>query len=148
MAPRRPPGTTPDLFATPRAARPAGGGNAQPPAVVTKTAAAATRYVLPESLALALRTMEDAEFDRLLASVTAEARRRGRMPEAPERKKPAAVEILQPKPNGLGAARPGSLTTGQTNAVRAAFRAGVKLSAIARQFGLSPAQVKKALGQG
>jgi len=116
--------------------------------VVTKPAAAATRYVLPEGLALALRTMEDAEFDRLLASVTTEARRRGRMPETPEREKPATVEKPQPKPAGTVAAPPGSLTTGQTNAVRAAFRAGVKLSAIARQFGLSPAQVKKALEQG
>jgi len=116
--------------------------------VVTKPAAAATRYVLPEGLALALRTMEDAEFDRLLASVTAEARRRGRVPEAPMREKSAKAEKPQPKPTGTLAVRPGSLTTGQTNAVRAAFRAGVKLSAIARQFGLSPAQVKKALVQG
>ena len=89
--------------------------------------------------------MEDVEFDRLLASVTTEARRRGRMPEAPTRERSATVEKSQPKPTGKIAARPGSLTTGQTNAVRAAFRAGVKLSAIARQFGLSPAQVKKAL---
>lgn len=148
MAPRRPPVTTPDLFTTPRAARPAGPANVLPRAADEKLVAAPTRYVLPERLALALRTMEDAEFDRLLASVTAEARRRGRMPEAPERERPDMVEKPRPKPAGTIAARPGSLTTGQTNAVRAAFRAGVKLSAIARQFGLSPAQVKKALEQG
>jgi transposase-like protein len=38
-----------------------------------------------------------------------------------------------------------SLTTGKLNAVRAAFRAGVRPSAIARQFGISQADVKKAL---
>jgi len=126
---------------------PAGTGGAPPPSGAAKPAAAATRYVLPEGLTLALRTMADVEFDRLLTSVTAEARRRGRVPEAPTREKSVTAEKPQPKVTGTVAAPPGSLTTGQTNAVRAAFRAGVKLSAIARQFGLSPAQVKKALEQ-
>jgi hypothetical protein len=38
-----------------------------------------------------------------------------------------------------------SLTRGQVNAVRAAFKAGVTPSRIARQFGLSHADVRKAL---
>jgi transposase-like protein len=42
----------------------------------------------------------------------------------------------------------GSLTTGKLNAVRAAFKAGVKPSAIARQFGISQSDVRKALAQG
>jgi hypothetical protein len=42
----------------------------------------------------------------------------------------------------------GSLTTGKLNAVRAAFKAGVKPSAIARQFGISQCDVRKALAQG
>jgi len=37
------------------------------------------------------------------------------------------------------------LTTGKLNAVRAAFKAGVKPSAIARQFGISQSDVRKAL---
>lgn len=37
------------------------------------------------------------------------------------------------------------LTTGKLNAVRAAFKAGVKPSQIARQFGLSQSDVRKAL---
>ena len=41
-----------------------------------------------------------------------------------------------------------SLTTGKLNAVRAAFKAGVKPSAIARQFGISQSDVRKALAQG
>jgi transposase-like protein len=40
------------------------------------------------------------------------------------------------------------LTTGRLNAVRAAFKAGVKPSAIARQFGISQSDVRKALSQG
>jgi transposase-like protein len=40
------------------------------------------------------------------------------------------------------------LTTGKLNAVRAAFKAGVKPSAIARQFGISQFDVRKALAQG
>jgi hypothetical protein len=42
----------------------------------------------------------------------------------------------------------GSLTTGKLNAVRAAFHAGVKPPAIARQFGISQSDVRKALAQG
>ena len=41
----------------------------------------------------------------------------------------------------------GSLTTGKLNAVRAAFKAGVKPSAIARQFGISQSDLRKALAQ-
>jgi hypothetical protein len=39
----------------------------------------------------------------------------------------------------------GSLTRGQLNAVRAAVKAGVKPSAIARQFGISQSDIRKAL---
>jgi len=38
-----------------------------------------------------------------------------------------------------------TLTTGKLNAVRAAFKAGVKPSAIARQFGISQSDVRKVL---
>jgi hypothetical protein len=37
----------------------------------------------------------------------------------------------------------GSLTTGKLNAVRAAFKAGLRPSAIARQFGISQSDVRK-----
>jgi hypothetical protein len=37
------------------------------------------------------------------------------------------------------------LTRGQVNAVRGAFKAGVTPTRIARQFGLTPSQVRKAL---
>jgi predicted DNA binding protein len=38
-----------------------------------------------------------------------------------------------------------SLTQGQVNAVRAAFKAGITPSRIARQFGISQSDVRKAL---
>jgi len=40
------------------------------------------------------------------------------------------------------------LTQGQVNAVRAAFKAGVTPSRIARQFGLTASQVRDALRHG
>jgi predicted anti-sigma-YlaC factor YlaD len=44
--------------------------------------------------------------------------------------------------------RADSLTIGKLNAVRAAFKAGVKPSAIARQFGISQSDVRRVLAQG
>jgi hypothetical protein len=38
-----------------------------------------------------------------------------------------------------------SLTRGQVNAVRAAFKAGIKPSLIARQFGISQSDIRKVL---
>jgi hypothetical protein len=82
----------------------------------------------------------------LLAAVTAEARRRGR---------PVPVSQREPTAEGTSRVRQvasvvgaGSLTTGKLNAVRAAFKAGVKPAAIARQFGISQSDVKKALAGG
>jgi predicted DNA binding protein len=40
-----------------------------------------------------------------------------------------------------------NLTPGELNAVRAAFKAGVKRAQIARQFGLSHSDVRKALAR-
>jgi DNA invertase Pin-like site-specific DNA recombinase len=96
---------------------------------------------LPRDLAGALKRLDDAEIDALLAAVTTEAERRGRLPASPAKEKPAADEKPQaPVKDGAG-----SLTTGKLNTVRAAFKAGVKPSAIARQFGISQSVVRKAL---
>jgi hypothetical protein len=85
--------------------------------------------------------LDDAEIDALLAAVTTEAERRGRLPPSPAKDKPAADAKPQaPVKDGLA-----SLTTSKLNAVRAAFKAGVKPSAIARQFGISQSDVRKAL---
>jgi hypothetical protein len=103
------------------------------------------RHFLPNDLAGALKRLDDLEIDALLA--VAEAERRGRRPPSPANEKPVsgAKRQRRQEPAQDGA---GSLTTGKLNAVRAAFKAGVKPSAIARQFGISQSDVRKALVQG
>ena len=91
--------------------------------------------------------MDDVEIDALLAAVTAEAERRGRRPPGPAKEKPAA-DAKQQRRQEAAEDGAGSLTTGKLNAVRAAFKAGVKPSAIARQFGISQSDVRKVLSQG
>jgi hypothetical protein len=101
---------------------------------------------LPQNLAGALKRLDDEEIDALLAAVTTEAERRGRRPPSLAKEKPVADARSQRRRETAedGAS---SLTTGKLNAVRAAFKAGVKPSAIARQFGISQSDVRKALAQ-
>ena len=96
---------------------------------------------MPEDLAGALKRSDDVQIDALLAAITTEAERRGRRPPSPAKKKPVADAKPQRRQEAAedGA---GSLTTGKPNAVRAAFKTGVKPSAIARQFGISQSDVK------
>ena len=68
------------------------------------------------------------EIDALFAAVTTEAERRGRRPPSPAKEKPVAD--AKPPRRQEAADGAGSLTTGKLNAVRAAFKAGVKPSAI------------------
>lgn len=105
--------------------------------------------VLPSDLGGALRSLDDASFAELLTGVLQEARRRntaipiyasgGNLPDlkaenfAPRKTTPKFVET-------------GScLKQGQLNAIRAAFSAGIKISAIARQFGIPQSTVKQAI---
>jgi hypothetical protein len=92
------------------------------------------RHVLPKDLPNAIKHLSDEELDRLITAAHAEMRQRGRR--LPTDK---AAPKLEP---GFAKA---SLTRGQLNAVRAAFKAGVTPSRIARQFGLSQSDVRKAL---
>ena len=115
------------------------------------------RTALPKDLPKAIRYLEDQELDWLLRAATEEAKRRGRpmpMAEASPTNTPAASSEPIPKQT-KSPGRPtrqrqvavaaAALTTGQVNAVRAAFKAGVTPSRIARQFGLSQSDVRKAL---
>jgi hypothetical protein len=98
--------------------------------------------------------LSDEELDQLFKATFDEAKRRGRLP-------PSVGADYTPSPR-----RPTDLTTkrvprthdrkkvdfseitltrGQVNAVRSAFKAGVTPSRIARQFGLSQSSVRKAL---
>jgi len=90
---------------------------------------------LSKNLATSLKYIEDDELDRLLAAVLAEQKRRGR-------KVPVSDET-PPKRRAEVIAVP--LTSGKLNAVRAAFKAGITPSRIARQFGISQSDVRKAL---
>ena len=95
----------------------------------------ASRYVLPTNLPHALKQLADNDLDRLLSAVVAEQNRRGKkLIVSHENSRKRQIESL---------AVP--LTQGKLNAVRAAFRAGVTPSRIARQFGISQSDVRKAL---
>jgi hypothetical protein len=128
--------TTPDLFSTASARMPLPSPNSPPSLDATADAAAASlrRHVLPKDLPAAIKQLDDQELDRLLAAALAEQKRRGRKPaesvEPPDRQHEAVVAYLTP---------------GKLNAVRAAFKVGVKPSQIARQFGLARSDVRKAL---
>src|SRR6185503_3668458 len=97
---------------------------------------------LPEDLAGPLKWLDDVEIDALLAAVTTEAERRGRRPPSPAKEKPVADAKPQRRQEAAqdGA---GSLTTGKLNAVRGAFKAGVKPSAIASNWHWRRARVEK-----
>jgi hypothetical protein len=120
--------STPDLFsfASDRAASTAS---------VNLTSNTSVRHILPNDLARAVKHLDDQELDRLLSAVLVEQKRRGK-------KHPDSDEISR-KRQFKAVAIP--LTQGKLNAVRAAFRAGVTPSRIARQFGISQSDVRKAL---
>jgi hypothetical protein len=108
---------------------------------------ATQRHVLPRDLPNAVKYLTDTELDLLITTSVQEAKRRGRLP-------PSA----QPNPTNEPVAKQSSsrhkeqtevanvsLTRGQVSAVRAATKAGIKPSQIARQFGLSQSDVRKVL---
>jgi hypothetical protein len=101
-------------------------------AVIPETeTASSSRYILPRELNAAIKQLDDRELDRLVTAALEERARR---------KKPTALEGIQPKRQGTT-----HLPKGKLNAVRAAFKAGVTPSRIAREFGISQSDVQKAL---
>ena len=101
----------------------------------------APRLLLPGDLPRSLRHLDDGQLEELLRAAGAEARRRGL--------KAAGADIRQPggrKPAGGATAKrgePAPLRPGLERVVRAALEAGVKPAAIAREFGISRAQVQR-----
>jgi hypothetical protein len=91
-------------------------------------------HVLPKELPKAIRHLSDAELDRLITAALAEMRQRGRQ-----------LPTDKPRPKMAPGSAKASLTRGQLNAVRAAFKAGITPSRIARQFGLSASHGREAL---
>ena len=130
--------TTPDLFSTASTRKQPSSPSVNPPSSAITNAPAkdfSVRHVLPRDLPNAVKRLDDQEFDRLLTAVLAERQRRGRkLPVLNENFRKRRVEAVDVH-----------LTLGKLNAVRAAFQAGVKPTQIARQFGLSLSDVRKAL---
>ena len=119
------PGGGPGKLDGGRAAGGAGSGDRQRP------------LALPVDLGRSLRYLDDADLDRLVEAATMEARRRGRQ--------------AGKTSGGRARGRPAPVTPGQEKLILAAFEAGLKPAAIAREFRLSRAQVDGVLagaGQG
>jgi hypothetical protein len=118
------------------------------------TEAAAQRHVLPKNLRHAITQLSDGELDELIEAAFDEGKRRGRLPQSV--RTDVTPSVL--RPTGLTTKRlPPTekrrhveiadvpLTRGQVNAIRASFKAGITPSRIARQFGVSQSDVRKAL---
>jgi predicted DNA-binding protein (UPF0251 family) len=103
-----------------------------PPTPIADNAASTPRHVLPSDLPAAIKHLNDQELEQLQAAVTAEQQRRGKKPSTP--KKTLSKRMEAPAV---------TLTIGKLNAVRAAFKAGVRPSKIANQFGISQSEVRK-----
>jgi DNA invertase Pin-like site-specific DNA recombinase len=109
-----------------------------PPSVLADGGAAASSqsYSLPTNLPSALRHLDNDQLDRLLAAAIAERQARGgkKFPVSDEPSRKQQTKVVAPP-----------LAQGKLNAVRAAFKAGVRPSRIAREFGISQADVRRAL---
>ena len=103
-------------------------------AVTVKPSSITSRHVLPNELPAAIRHLDDHELEQLLTAVTAEQQRRGKV-------SPALEKIVSKRADPAIV----SLMPGKVNAVRAAFKAGVKPARIAREFGIPQADVRKVI---
>jgi hypothetical protein len=139
--------TAPDAFPTATVREPS--APAKLPAPEAATEAAPQRYILPKNLRNAVKHLSDGELDLMHAATVDEMRHRGRTPsvETDLPVRPDMVKMPSPpteKRRHVNIADV-PLTRGQVNAVRAAFKAGITPSRIARQFGISQSNVRKAL---
>jgi hypothetical protein len=132
--------TTPDLFSTTSERTPLSPSVNSPPSPLTADdggAAKSPSYALPTNLPSALRHLDDDQLDRLRSAVLAEQQARGgkNLRKADEHRHQKRTKEVDAPP----------LAEGKLNAIRAAFKAGVTPSRIAREFGISHADVRKAL---
>ena len=145
--------TTPDLFSTDEVRE---SSAASIKSRSDRAPSASQRHVLPENLDLAVKQLTDDELMQLVEVVLHEAEQRGKLPlrTGGDRIQPTRLtkDVTQKRPNIENASNRKrvevtevTLSPGKLNAVRAAFEAGVTPSRIARQFGISQANVRKAL---
>jgi hypothetical protein len=147
----------PDLFST-ATVRDASPTQAKVTAKAT-TETPPQRHILPKNLRSAVKHLCGGELNLMHAATLEEMKRRGRLPPEVETdlrflshrfnvrsglptKQTPAKNQSQRGPVDIPVV---SLTRGQVNAVRAAFKAGITPTRIARQFGISQSNVRKAL---
>ena len=108
---------------------------------------ATQRHVLPRDLPNAVKYLTDTELDLLITTSVQEAKRRGRLPPSaqPNPTDEPVAKQSSSRHKGQTEVANVSFTRGQVNAVRAATKAGIKPSQIARQFGISQSDVRKVL---
>jgi predicted DNA-binding protein (UPF0251 family) len=145
--------TTPDLFSTDQV-RDVSAAPVDQPATASATDISSQRHILPKNLRHAVKQLSDRELDELIEVAFDEGERRGRLPQSVRTEMPSSA--LRPpglttkwlpqtgKRQRVDIAEV-SLTRGQVNAIRASFKAGITPSRIARQFGVSQSNVRKAL---
>jgi hypothetical protein len=147
--------SSPDLFST-DAGRDTSRPPPNPPATDKASEPTSQRHVLPHNLHDALKHLNDEEVDTLRAATLDELKRRGRSPPSPEQdsaRSPRDQLVSQKRSAPSNRISRGhradvaeaTLTQGQANAVKAAFKAGFSPARIARQFGISQSNVRKAL---
>ena len=134
---------TPDLFSTEMVRDGSPSPTGPLPATQPRADASSQRHVLPKNLRKAVKHLSDGELDLLHAAILGEMERRGRLPPSDQttNRSPRADKSSHGRQEEAATV---SLTRGQVNAV-AALKAGIKPSVIARQFGLSQSDVRKAL---
>jgi hypothetical protein len=144
---------TPDLFPTDgiKAAVPS---SPTVDAAKEATEAASQRHILPKNLRHAVSQLNDGELDELFQAAFDETKRRGRLPPSVRTERPSSAlhppelttkRLPQTDKRRRVDIAEVSLTRGQVNAIRASFKAGITPSRIARQFGVSQSDVRKAL---
>ena len=148
--------TSPDLFSVTAARNASPSPPSSPPAAGATAQPAPQRHVLPKNLRKAVKHLSDEELDLLHAATLEEMKRRGRLPSSVEadsahssarlgaqnKELPPTSKISRRRRLDIVEV---SLTRGQVNAVRSAFKAGITPARIARQFGISQSNVRKAL---
>jgi hypothetical protein len=137
MARRARPASEPDLFSI------ATVPNAPTPPVrpLAPTTPVGSLDIIPDDLERVIGRWSDDAVERLVVVVTAEARRRGLLPLEQAPKNAGVGRPIRRKPEHVAE----GIAPGQVSAIRAACQAGVKLSKIARQFGLPLAAVKRVI---
>ena len=148
--------TTPDLFATDRLREDSAASIKSGSDTTARIFSGSQRHVLPENLDLAVKQLTDDELMQLLEVALRESKRRGKslfgIGGDPMQSSRQTEELTLKHPKIENASNRKqvevaevALSPGKLNAVRAAFKAGVTPSRIARQFGISQANVRKVL---